>query len=166
MGVGARDGDFAGLERLAQAVEHRALEFGQFVEEQHAEVREADLAGAHFQPAAGQRRHRGGVVRAAERAGAADPAFLQRAGDRGDHRHFERLGRGQLGQDAGQARGEQALARARRPDHQQVVPARRGDLERALGGLLPLDLLEVGPARRRHGLARRSGWASTCVPLR
>ena len=36
MRIGARYVDLAGLERLAQRIEHRALEFGQFVEEQHA----------------------------------------------------------------------------------------------------------------------------------
>ena len=46
VGVGAGDVDLAGLERLAQRIEHRALEFGQFVEEQHAEMGEADLARA------------------------------------------------------------------------------------------------------------------------
>ncbi len=44
MGICARNGDFAGLERLAQRLERRALEFGQFVEEQHAEMRHADFA--------------------------------------------------------------------------------------------------------------------------
>ncbi len=42
--VGARDRDLAGLERLAQRVERLRLEFRQFVEEQHAVVRERDLA--------------------------------------------------------------------------------------------------------------------------
>ena len=46
MGVGAGDADVAGLERLAKRIEHRALEFGQLVEEQDAEVRKADLARA------------------------------------------------------------------------------------------------------------------------
>lgn len=46
VGVGARDADRAGFERLAQRIEHRALEFGEFVEEEYAEMREADFAGA------------------------------------------------------------------------------------------------------------------------
>ena len=146
MRIGARDGDFARLQRLAQRIEHRALEFGQFIKEQHAEMREAHLARPHFQPAAGQRRHRSGVVRAAERARAADPAFLQQPRDRGDERGFERLCRGQFGQNAGQARGHQRFARTRRADHQQVVPACRGDFQRALGGFLTFDLLEIGAA--------------------
>ena len=54
-----------------------ALEFRQFVEEQHAEMRQADLAGPHPQPAADQRRHRGAVMRRAERparAGSCPPS--------------------------------------------------------------------------------------------
>jgi hypothetical protein len=35
--VGAGDGDGAGLERLAERIEHGTLEFRQLVEEQHAE---------------------------------------------------------------------------------------------------------------------------------
>ncbi len=51
VGVGARDIDLARLQRLTQRIEHRALEFGQFVEEQHTQMREADFAGAHPQAA-------------------------------------------------------------------------------------------------------------------
>ena len=145
----------AGLERLAQRIEHRPLELGQLVEEQHAEMREADLARPDAQAAADQRRHRRAVVRRAERPAAADLAAAELARDRRDHRHFERLGRLQRRQDARQAGGEQRLARARRPAHQQIVPAGRGDLERALGDFLPLDLGEVGTAVGRLGFGRR-----------
>ena len=69
--VGARDADRPGLERLAQRIEHRALEFGQFVEEQHAEMRQADLARPHAQPAADQRRHRRRMMRRADTAACA-----------------------------------------------------------------------------------------------
>ena len=64
----------------------------------------------------------------------------------------ESLGRFERRQDAGEPRGEHRLARAGRADHQHVVPAGRGDLERALGAFLALDVLEVEPggARRRQ----------------
>jgi hypothetical protein len=55
--VGARDDRLPGLERLAQGVEHARLELGQLVEKQHAEVREADLAGPRPRAAADERRH-------------------------------------------------------------------------------------------------------------
>ena len=87
-----------------------------------------------------------------ERPRADQPPALQRPGDRGDHRHLQRLGRRQFGQYTGQARRHQRLARARRSRHQQVVAARRRDLERALRRLLPLHLREVGGAERRIDL--------------
>jgi hypothetical protein len=42
--VGARDRHLAGLQRLAQRVEHLRRELGQLVEEQHTVMRERDLA--------------------------------------------------------------------------------------------------------------------------
>jgi uncharacterized protein YeaO (DUF488 family) len=89
--VGARHRDLAGLQRLAQRIEHRALEFGQFVEKQHAEMREADLARANLEPAAHQRRHRGRVMRRAERPCARQAAILEQPRHAGDHRDFERF---------------------------------------------------------------------------
>jgi hypothetical protein len=55
--VGASYADIAGLERLPKRIEHRALEFGKLIEEQHAEVRETDLSGSHLKAAPDQRRH-------------------------------------------------------------------------------------------------------------
>jgi hypothetical protein len=52
MGIGTSDADAPGLERLAKRIEDRALKFRKLVEEQHAEVREADLAGADTKAAA------------------------------------------------------------------------------------------------------------------
>ena len=59
-----------------------------------------------------------------------------------------------------QAGGEQRFARAGRPAHQQIVPARRGDLERALGDLLALDLGEVRARPGRLGLGPGGGGSS------
>ena len=70
--VGTGDADVAGFQRLAQRIEHRTLEFRQFVEEQHAKMRQADLARPHLEPAADQRRHRCAVMRRAEGPSAAD----------------------------------------------------------------------------------------------
>ena len=44
MGVGARDHGGAGFDRLAQRIQHRPREFRQLVEEQHAEMGEADTS--------------------------------------------------------------------------------------------------------------------------
>jgi hypothetical protein len=56
---GARDGHLAGLQGLAQHLQAAAVELGQFVEEQHAVVGHADLAG-------------GGGAAATDHAGVAD----------------------------------------------------------------------------------------------
>ena len=61
--IGARDRDLAGLERLAQRIEHLRLEFGKLVEEQHAVMGERDFAGLGAQAAADQRRHAGRMMR-------------------------------------------------------------------------------------------------------
>ncbi len=152
MAVGAGDADPAGFERLAQRLQRGAAEFRQFVEKQHALMRQADLAGPGAQAAADQGRQRGGMVRVAERPLAQQPAAAQPAGDRLDHAEFQRLGRFERRQDAGQPRRQHRLAGAGRPDHQQVVPAGRGDFERPLGALLALYILQVEPggARRRQ----------------
>lgn len=117
-------------------------------------MRQAHFARLHPEPAAGERRHRGRMVRAAERARPRQPPALQRARHRSDHRHLQRLGGIERRQDARQAGGEQRLARARRPAHQQVMPARRRNLERASRRLLPLHLGEIGP---RHALVDHAG---------
>src|SRR5208283_1334518 len=65
--IGARDRDLPRLERLAQGVERLRLELGQLVQEQHAVVRERNLAGPRLRAAADERRHGGGVVRRAKR---------------------------------------------------------------------------------------------------
>ena len=48
--VGARDRHLAGLQRLAQRIEHLRLEFRQLVEEQHAVMGERHLARPRAQP--------------------------------------------------------------------------------------------------------------------
>ena len=164
VGVCARNADAAGLERLTKRIEHWTLELGQFVEEQHAEVREADLARTDPQAAADQRRHRGTMVRRAERPAAPDPATAKLARDRRHHRDFKRLARLQRRQDARKARSKQRLARAGRSAHQQIVAAGRSDFERALGDFLSLDLGEVGTAFGRFRFGLRPARAPATCP--
>ena len=64
----ARDVDAARFERLAQHFEHPAIPLRQLVEEQHAVMRERDLAGPRIAAAADQRDRGGRVVRRAKRA--------------------------------------------------------------------------------------------------
>ena len=66
------------------------------------------------------------------------------------------------GKNARKTGGEQRFARPRRAAHQQIVAACRGDLERALGDLLALDLAKVGAALGRFGLDRRGPRPARC----
>ena len=151
----ARDHHAAVLERLAQPLDGVAAELGELVQEQHAVVRERDLAGARQAgPAAQERRRRHGVVRHPERPGR-HQAALQHAGHRVQARHLERLLAGHRGQDRREPAREHRLARAGRPDQQHVVAARRGDLQRAPRDRLPTDL-----RRGRH----RSRSAAASAP--
>jgi len=140
----ARNGDLAVLERLAQHLERVAAEFRQLVEEQDALVRERDLARLRVGAAARERRGRDRVMRAAE-GPCADERIVrgQQAHHGVDHRDLERFLPRHVGQNGGQALGEHALAGARRPDEQDVVPACGRDLERAPGILLSLHVAEI-----------------------
>ena len=64
--------------------------------------------------------------------------------ERVHHRNFEDFFRQKRRQDRGQARREHRFAGPRRPDHQQVVAACRGDFESALGRFLTLDVAKIG----------------------
>ena len=120
-------------------------------------MRERDLARPRAQSAADQRWHARRMVRAAERPHVGERAAFEHAGDRGDHRDFEQLRRRERRQDRGQPRREHRLAGAGRADHQEIVPAGRRDLERALGALLALDVLEID--KRAVDLADLRLWA-------
>ncbi len=150
MGVGAGHHHLAGLQRLAQGIQRLGRELRQLVQEQHPVVRQGHLARLHLQPAAGQGRHAGGMVRRAERAGAGQGALGDQAGHRMHHRGLEQLARRQRRQQARQALGQHRLARARRSDEQKVVPAGRGDLQRPLGALLAAHVAQVGNGRAVH----------------
>ena len=121
------------LERLAQRLEHADRELGQLVEEQHAAMRERDLAGADAAAAAADERD-GSTRCGAARGTAASVRSAEtavRPGGRVDARDFERVVAVERRQDRRQPAGEHRLADARRADQQQVVTAGRRDRERA-----------------------------------
>ena len=89
--IGARHRDLAVLQRLAQGIQHARIEFGQLVEEQHALMRQRDLAGLGADAAAGERSHAGGMMRRAERPPRRQRAAFDLAGNGGDHRDLEQL---------------------------------------------------------------------------
>ena len=102
------------------------------------------------------------MVRRAERPLAQQArAAGQQSGDAVNLGGFDGLGKGQRRQDARQPLRQHRLAGARRPDHEHVVPARRRDFERALGGGLAAHVAEIrGPrfgAGHLYGGRRRAG---------
>ena len=152
--VGPRNHGLAGLQRLAQGVEHVGQELRQLVEEEDAQVGERHLAGTRLGATADQGRHAGRMMRRAEGAAGGELAAHQLAGQRVHHGDFQHLLRRQRRQDGGQPRCQHRLAGARRADHQQVVSAGGGDLQHALSAFLALDVPEVG---QRHGVGLHVG---------
>jgi len=93
-------------------------------------------------------------MRVAERSLARQLAAAQPAGNRPDHPELECFGWFERRQYAGEPCGQHRLPRSRRTDHQEIVPACRRDLERALGAFLALDILKVGARRVPGGKTR------------
>lgn len=153
--VGPGNDDLAAFQRLAQDLQDLALELRQFVEEQHALVRQGDLARLRAAAAADQGRRGGGVVRLAERSLRPVPEG-DVAGHRMDRCDLQGLVLVERRQQAGQAAGQEGLAGARRAAEQQVVRAGGGHQQGALGGGLALDLGQVwlreGRAEQAAGL--------------
>ena len=67
MAVGARDTNFAGFQRLSQTVEYAALKLRQFVEEQDAEMGQADFARTNAQTTPDKGWYRSAMMRCTER---------------------------------------------------------------------------------------------------
>ena len=120
--LGAADGDRPVFERLPQHFQPVLPELRHLVQEEHAAVRQADLARPRPLPAADQAGVRDGVVRRAEGA-VADQRDVagQHAGDGVDAGDVQRLGRGHAREDRGEGAGKQRLAGAGRTRHKDVV---------------------------------------------
>ena len=141
---GARDGHRAVFQRLAQDFEDVAGELRQLVQEEQAVVGERDLAGARDHAAADESGVGDGVVRRAEGTVRDQAAVgVEYAGDGVDLGGLQRLLEAQGSEDGRKALGQHGLAGAGRADHQDVVSAGGGDLQRALGHLLAAHVLEV-----------------------
>ena len=113
----AADGDDPVLQRLAQHLQAMLPELRHLVQEEHAAVRQADLAGPRPLPAADQPGVRDGVVRRAE-GPVADQRDVagQHAGDGVDARDVQRLGGGhaRAGSRGASARAASCRSRADR----------------------------------------------------
>ena len=148
----ARNRDAAGLQRLAQHLEHVPVEFREFVEEQHAEVRERDLARLRRVAAADQRGARR-VMRRAERPPAPLRGREAEAARGEERRRRQRLVVGQRRQEAGSRAASIDLpAPAARPSacdgRPRRLPARGGRAGR--------------PRRRDRGGRRRQAVEARC----
>jgi hypothetical protein len=172
--IGAGDDAFAGFERLAQRCRAPGRELGQFVEEQHAIMRQRRLARPDAQAAADQRRHRGGMMRRAERPAVGQLAARQFARDRLRSSRLRAVRAGERRQDRRQALRQHRLARAGRPIISRLWPpaaatssARRAvswPLMSARSGRFPADCARTA-ARAATDLVPRK-WLASAIRLR
>mgnify|MGYP006170692721 CR=1 FL=1 len=169
MGRGPRHGHAARLQRLAQHLQRVPAPLGEFVEEQHAVVRQRNFAGSRFGATADQRHCAGGVVGIAERALPPARRIQPAPADRGNGRGFQCLGIAGLRHEeaataielqhiARQAAAPAAIAHAlgQHPVEQRRTHRRQPD---ALAVVAPAALLAAtrapltGPPLRQQGQA-------------
>src|SRR5438046_10668508 len=109
---------------------------------------QADFARTWRRSSADERKVRRGVMRRAERARGQDRmAWIDKPGHAVDRACRDRFRVVERREDRFEGSREHRLPGPRWPDEEQVVPAGRGDLERALPGLLPRDVREVDRVR-------------------
>ena len=152
---GPRNHDLLLLQRLPQHFEHAAPEFGQLIEEQHAVVGQRHLARPGRLPAADHGDLRSRMMRSAKRPPGHQPARHARLARHGVYLgRFERLFARKRRQDRRQTPCEHRLARTRRTDHDDVVPSRRRDLQRAFHMHLAPHVGEILRIVRRRRIER------------
>ena len=144
---GPGDGDMAVFQGLAQDFQHFAVKLGQFVQKQHAVVRQGNLSGPGRGAAADQGHAGGGVVRTADDAPPPAGRVQALVADGGDGRRFQGFGLGHGRQDVGQAGGEHGFAGARGTAHEHGVAAGGGDFQGALAVVLAADIGQVRRVR-------------------
>jgi len=136
-GGGARDGDLAVFEGLAQHLQYVFFEFRQFVEEKqtvmcHRNLSRARIAAAPDQPGIGD-----GMMGVTEGAlGDQGLLVVEQTHDRVDLGGFQGFGEAQVGENRRHPACQHGLAAAGRADHQDIMRAGRCDLQSALGLLL------------------------------
>jgi hypothetical protein len=129
-----------------------AAELRHLVEEQHALMREADLARPGDRPATHQRHLADRMMRRPERPrGEQSRTGRDQARHRMHGRHLHRFVLGERRKNAGQPPRHHGLSGAGRTDQERVVAARRRDLQRPPGQQLTVHVREV-----RHGCRRRA----------
>ena len=164
--AGAAHPDDPLLERLAQRLQSGHGELTEFVEEQDAVGGQAHLARAQ-RPAAPAHQGDDGslVVRHAEGRALQELAVGEgTAGRRVDASHCEGLGGRERREQAFQALGQHRLARSGRPDHQEVMATRRGNLDGPTAEGLASHVRQVRGAGVRSGAAAAARRASPPGP--
>jgi hypothetical protein len=132
------------LERLAQRLEHRAGEFRELVEKEHAAMRKGDFTGTWTRPTAHDRRSRGSVVGSAKgRHRHEGPVRREQARNGVDAGHLESFLPRERRKDPRQAPSEHRLSGAGRTREQQVVRAGRSNLERPTSSFLAAHVRQV-----------------------
>ena len=135
-----RNGDGSLLQRLTKRFQRVSFEFRQFVQKKHTQVSQADFAGMRHLAATHQADIGNGVMRRPERPHSNKSLSRTQLTGHGKHfGDFDRLFKGKIRQNRGQALGEHAFTRTGWPDHQNVMAARRGDFQRPQSLLLALD---------------------------
>ena len=126
------------------------MELRGLVEEEDALMRQADLAGPEPPPPADHAFERGGMVGGAEGRpklqGGARPEDARQRIERGD---LHGIFLAEIRQEPDEAPGGHSLARAGRPEQEDVVPARGRDLEGPPEARLSLQLRKVALRRPR-----------------
>ena len=144
------DGDYPGLERLAQCVEGRRLKLGSLIEEQDAVRGPRRGTGTDDATAAAhQGCRRRGVMGRLERRAHRETRTDREARKRADRAHLQRILGPEIGQEAGKPGGEHRLSGAGRPEQEEMVSSRRGNGERLDGILVAHYVGEVEPVVHR-----------------
>ena len=142
--AGPRNGHAPRFEGLAEHFEDVPLELRQFVQKEHPVVGQTDLPRTGIVAPAQKPRVRNGVVGRGEGPPGEDGrAGTQESQHAVDAAGFEGLLQRHGRQDPREPGGEHTFARTRRAAHEDIVAARRGDLQRPLGQLLALDFGEI-----------------------
>ena len=140
LGVDARDGDFLVFERLTKRLEDGAGKFGDFVEEEDAEMSEGDFSWFGFSAAANDGDGGGGVMRGAE--GASGNNLVGFAGEGVDFGDGDLLFGGGWRKEVGGGASEKGFTGARRTGNENVVMTGNGDGEGAFSEGLTADMVE------------------------
>ena len=151
--AGAAHPDDPLLERLAQCLQRGHRELAELIEEEDAVGGQADLAGPQGPAASTDQGDDGSLVMRRPEGRTLEQRALGHgaAGGRMDAGHRQRLGGRQRWEQSHEALGEHRLARTRRPDHEEVVTSRRGDLNGAPAQGLTPHVGQVGLGRSRRG---------------